>query len=218
MVIKMDKRNRIIIWLLLFIFLIVVFVAAGTYAFFTFTEYRKGDFDVEITSKGVDTLTMEGNQDVFVEANVYNFSKEFGHDVVGETEIAVRLDTTNKKTSYEYEMVITLPDEIVFEYSDGKTPELVLNVSKSTDSGRTYTPVILNKDITQATGIIKIPIKQNSEKYVNTIATTKRKTKMDIWKVTLAFVWLENVDQTVNDQKSYKINVRANILNEDIAY
>ena len=52
----MSKRNRTIIWLLIFIFLVTLFASVATYAYFSAREVYEGSFNVELNSKGVDTL------------------------------------------------------------------------------------------------------------------------------------------------------------------
>ncbi|MBE6148076.1 MAG: hypothetical protein E7167_00990 [Firmicutes bacterium] len=204
----MSRKNKTVVWLLLFIFLIVVFTSLATYAYFTAREYFYGGFDVEVTSKGVDTLSFTGNEDAFIEANVNNFAPGIGHDLTASANINVKLETTKPESGYCYAMAIKLPDEVIFEYSNGNVPELLLNVKKSQD-GINYQNVITNMDITQKTGRIKIPSQESDNNYLNKINTTKNNTKIDYWQADITLVWFKNVDQTVNDNKTYEATLEA---------
>lgn len=204
----MSRKNKAVIWLLLAIFLIMVFTSLATYAYFTAREYFYGDFDVEVTSKGVDTLSFLGSEDVTIKADVNNFAPGIGHDITGSAEIEVKLDTTNPESKFCYEMTMKLPDNKVFTYSDGTTPELLLNISKSSDKN-TYESVIKNLDITEKIGVIKIPVAMNFDNYLNEISTTKNVTKTTYWKADITLVYFENVNQTINDQKTYSATLEA---------
>ncbi|MBQ6841521.1 MAG: hypothetical protein IJO63_05350 [Bacilli bacterium] len=205
----MNRKNKTIVWLVLFIFLTVVFVSIATYAYFTAREVFYGSFDVEVNSKGVDTLSFNGSDDVSIMATANNFSHEFGHDLTGTATMNVVLETTNPTSTFCYELSVKLPDNKVFVYSDGHTPELLLNVSRSSD-GKNYTDIISNMDITDKIGTIRIPTTEDGNKYVNTISTKKRIAKTDYWKADVTLVWLEGVEQTINDNKEYTATLIAN--------
>lgn len=207
----MDKKRKSIVWLVLFIFLIIMFSTIATYAYFTTKDYISGNFDIEVTSKGVDTLTFSSSEDVNISANVNNFSIQLGHDVTGEAVVSTTLETTKANSEYCYEVSVKLPDEQVFVYSNGTTPELVLNVLKS-DDNITYTSVISEKDITTKTGTIKIPNSNDSTTNKQKIYTTKNVPKSDYWKVQITLKWFNDIDQTINDLKTYKATVNANIV------
>ena len=204
----MNRKNKAIIWLLLCIFLIVVFTSLATYAYFAAREAFYGGFDVEVTSKGVDTLYFAGNKNADIVANASNFTMGLGHDVTGTAEVDVILETTKPETTYCYEMYFKLPDNKVFTYSNGTVPELVLNIKKSSD-GINFQNIISNMDITEKTGNIKIPVEMNSSNYLNKISTTKNVEAKDIWQAELTLVWFKNVDQTINDNKSYSAILEA---------
>lgn len=204
----MSRKNKTIVWLLLFIFLIVVFASLGTYAFFTAREYFYGDFDVEVTSKGVDVLTFVGSDDANIEANANNFAPGIGRDLTGSTKMQVKLETTKKETQYCYQMTMKLPSEVVFAYSNRNKPELLLNVKKSTD-GISYETVIENMDITQKTGDVIIPIDADNVEFTHNIKTVKRINKVHYWQADITLVWFKDVDQTINDNKNYSATLEA---------
>ena len=186
-----------------------MFASVATYAYFTAREVFFGSFDVEITSKGVDTLKFNGSEDVSITANANNFSHIFGRDLTGTATMNVELETTNPETAFCYEILVKLPDNQVFVYSDGQTPELLLNVSRSKD-GKKYEKVIKNMDITDKIGTIKVPVSSKEDKFINRISTRKKIKKIDYWKAEITLVWFKDVDQTINDNKSYKATLRAN--------
>ena len=206
----MSRKNKTIIWLLLFILMVSLLFSIATYAYFSTREIYEGAFKVDVSSKGVDTLHFE-KTDAKFEANGRNFAIETGHDVSGEATMNVVLDTTNNNTQYCYETSVKLPDNQVFEYSIAGVPELVLTVSKSSDNA-TYENVIDNMDITTKTGTIKVPISSGSIDYKNIIGTSKNITKIDYWKAEITFKWFKDTYQYINDFKSYKAVFEANIV------
>lgn len=206
----MSRKNKAIVWSLLFILFAGLLFAVGTYAYFSTKEIYEGTFQIDVTSKGVDTLRFEKTDAKFV-ADVSNFAIYVGHDVFGEGKLDVILETTNKQTSYCYETTIRLPEEEVFTYTVENVPELVLDVSKSKD-GINYTNVISNMDITTKTGTIKIPISPGSDDYKNIITTTKGVMTKDYWKARITFKWLKDAYQEENDYKTYKAVFEANIV------
>ena len=206
----MSRKNKTIIWSLLFILLAGLMFAITTYAYFSTREVYDGTFQIDVTSKGVDTLKFEKSDAKFV-ADVSNFAIHVGHDVSGEAKLDVILDTTNKETKYCYETTIKLPEEEVFVYTVEGVPELVLDISKSSD-GIHYNNIVTGMDITTKTGSIKIPISEDSEDYKNVISTTKGVVTRDYWKAKLTFKWLKDAYQEENDYKSYKAVFEANIV------
>lgn len=204
----MKRKNVTIVWLLMFIFIIVVVVSLSTYAYRNFKIHYDGSFDIEVNSKGVDVLTFNGKDDVYIKAHVNNFAPVIGHDLKGTAEIEVDLETTNPSAEYCYEMYMILPDTVIFEYSDGKTPELLLNVRRTFD-GKKYDSIISDMDITQSTGIIKLPTIKGGSEYLNKISVKKRQRKIHRWEAELTLVYLKDIDQTINDNKTYKATLEA---------
>ncbi len=209
----MKNKRKAYIWLLSCIILIIFFTILATYAFYNIEKKEYGGFNVNISSKGVDTLISHGSKPIFIEANIHNFTMGFGHNVVGSTLLDVSLDTTNSKAAYCYELEVTLPDEVIFQYSKPNKPELVLNIAKSTDN-KNYVDIIKDLDITTKTGKIKVPTTQNGNDYVHHLNTTKNKNRTDYWKASLTLVWYSDIDQSINDNKSYDATVKANVLVE----
>ena len=207
----MNKKSKTIIWLLIFIFLTVLFSSIATYAYFSAREIYRGTYDIEVTSKGVDTLRFDSSDDVKIEANAKNFTRQFGHDVSAEASIHTILDTTNKEATYCYEISMILPDEEVFTYSKPGTPELLLDISKSNDDVN-YEQIISKMDITTKTGTIKVPISKDSSEYKNKITTRKNQTAYAYWKAKITLVWFNDTDQVINDEKNYRATIKANII------
>lgn len=206
----MSRKNKTIIWSLLFILFASLLFGVATYAYYVTREIYDGTFQIEVTSKGVDTLKFE-KSDAKFRADSSNFAIYDGHDVSGEATLNVILDTTNKNTTYCYETSIKLPDEAVFSYTVANTPELILDISKSKD-GINYENIISNMDITTKTGLIKIPISSNLLEYKNAITTTKNVTTTDYWKAKITFKWLKDAYQYENDYKTYKAVFEANVV------
>lgn len=204
----MSRKNKTIVWLLMFIFLIVVFTSLATYAYFAAREKYYGGFDVDVTSKGVDTLAFTGSEDVSIEANAYNFAPGNGSDLTGSANINVSLETTKPTSTYCYQMIMHLPEEEVFVYSNGSTPELLLNVKKSLD-GSNYVNVITDMDITTKTGEVTIPVEINQSNYLNEITARKNVATTHYWQADITLVWFRDVDQTINDNKSYSATLEA---------
>ena len=206
----MSRKNKVIIWTMLSILFASLLFVVGTYAYFSTKEIYEGTFQIDVTSKGVDTLRFEKTDASFV-ANANNFAIYEGHDVSGEATFNVILDTTNKSATYCYETKITLPEYQIFHYSQDGVPELVLNISKSSD-GTNYESIISNMDITTKTGVIKVPVSNGSSNYKNSITADKNVTKTDYWKAKITFKWLKDVYQEQNDFKSYKAVFEANVV------
>ena len=207
----MKDKKKSMEWLVIFIILIVMFAVAGTYAFLNIKDYYAGTFNVEIRSKGVDIFTFEKSHDVSINLTEYNFSQGWGHDVVGETDINPTLETTNAKSKICYKLDMVLPDEQVFQYTNGNNPELVLDILYSTD-GNNYSPIIANMDITATTGTIPIPVINDSDNYKHVIETTKDKKKKQYYKARVTFKFHDNVDQSINNNKDFYSSLNANVI------
>lgn len=206
----MSNKSKMIIWLLLFILAVVLFLSAATYAYFAAREMYDGSFKVDVTSKGVDTLQFSQSNAKFV-ATVNNFAIYVGHDISGTAKLNVILDTTNPQTKYCYVLNMKLPEEQVFVYTVEGVPELVLDVSKSSD-GVNYEAVISDMDITTKTGDIQIPINRESNDYKHVISTTKYNQKIDYWQAKITYKWLKDAYQYENDFKNYEAIFKANIV------
>lgn len=235
----MKKSNRktdknVVLWICVGIISVILSLVAATYAYFTGQKYYEGTFDVEVNSKGVDTLKLNTDKDINLSLDISNFSKKSGHDVSGENNLEVVLDTTKDETKYCYKLQVILPSSQIFVYSDGKcnmteyesevlctvnggkwsprnTPEIVLDVNKSLD-GSNYVKIIDNMDITTRTGIIEVPIEKNSSEYINLIQTTKNKEVKNYWKGIVTFKWLKNTNQVENDNKTYEAKFKAIVV------
>ena len=208
----MNKREKSVIWLLLLIFLIVVFLASGTYAYFATKDFYHGNFDVEVETKGVDTLEFDTGKSVEIKADVSNFTQGIGSDVSGNTTIDVKLHTTKDTAKYCYEIMMQLPEKEIFSYSkDENTPELLLTIENSSD-GINYTKVIDKMDITTKTGKIMVPVSKGSNEYIHEISAIKNIEKISYWNAQITLVWLADVDQKINDLKKYNATFKANII------
>ena len=65
-------------------------------------------------------------------------------------------------------------------------------------------------DITDKIGTIRVPVSMKEDKFINKISTRKNIKKIDYWKADVTLVWFSDIDQTVNDNKSYTATLRAN--------
>ena len=207
----MKDKKKSIEWLIIFIILIVMFAVAGTYAFLNIKDYYSGTFNVEIRSKGVDVFIFDKTQDVSLNLTEYNFSQGFGHDVVGETDINPTLETTNAKARICYKLDMILPDEQIFDYTNGTEPELILDVLYSTD-GKNYQKIINSMDITATTGSIPIPVLNDNDNYKHVIETTRNNKKINYYKARITFKFYDNVDQSINNNKDYYSTLNANVI------
>lgn len=205
----MNKKT--IVWTSILLIFIIIFSIAGTYAFFNIQPIKRGSFEVEITSKGVDTLTISDKKDLFIEANKHNFAKGIGHNLVSEAIINPKLETTNKYAKYCFVINIQLPEEKIFSYSQENNPELLLDVESSKD-GVNYNNIISSMDITTKTGLISVPISKNSNDFINVLEVNKGKVSEYYYKARLTLVYYPNVDQTINDNKSYTAYLKANVV------
>ena len=207
----MENRKNSKEWLIIFIILITMFTIAGTYAFFNIKEYYEGTFEVEIRSKGIDTFTLEKTEDVDLDLNEYNFSKGIGHNIVGETDINPVLETSNEKAKICYKLEMRLPDEQVFNYTNGNNPEVMLDVLFSKD-GENYTKLIDSMDITATTGSVPVPVTMGSDNYKHSIETTRHKKTKYYYKARVTFVYYESVDQSINNNKEFASSLNANVV------
>lgn len=210
----MDKnKRRTQIYLILFIFIFVMIITVGTYAYFITKDFTYGNFNVNVETKGVDTLQMKKTNDAVIKATDYNFIKSVGHSVSGETIIDVILDTTKKSAKYCYDVSINLPQEKIFEYSNYPNAELSLNVYSKTDN-EDYHLVLDNEDITQKTGKLSIPINLNIDNYEHSISTTKRVTKVISYKAMITFNYFKDIDQDINANKTYNASLNIDNVRE----
>ena len=207
----MKDKKKSMEWLVIFIILIVMFAVAGTYAFLNIKDYYSGTFNVEIRSKGVDVFIFDKTQDVSLNLTEYNFSQGLGHDVVGETDINPTLETTNAKAKICYKLDMILPDEQIFNYTNGTEPELVLDVLYSAD-GKNYQKIINSMDITATTGSIPIPVLNDNDNYKHVIETTRNNKKINYYKARITFKFYDNVDQSINNNKDYYSTLNANVI------
>ena len=207
----MKDKSRAKEWLIIFIILICMFFIAGTYAFLNIREYYAGTFEVDIRSKGVDIFIFDKSKDVDINLTEYNFSKGFGHDVTGETDINPTLETTNAKTKICYTLNMNLPDEQVFQYTNEGNPELVLDILYSSD-GVNYNKIISDMDITAITGEIPIPVYGDESNFKHSIETTKNTKKIQYYKAIVTFKFYENIDQSINNNKTFNSSLNANVV------
>ena len=116
------------VYLIIFIFIFLMIVVTGVYAYYITKDFKYGSFDVEVKTKGVDTLKIKSGNDININANDHNFIKDVGHSITGETSIDVNLDTTKEKIKYCYDVYYEAPEYEVFKYSNYPNSELTLNV------------------------------------------------------------------------------------------
>ena len=62
----MDKKYKATVWLIVFIFIFLIVVTAGVYAYYMSRDLYLGSFNVEVTTKGVDLLKINENDDIVI--------------------------------------------------------------------------------------------------------------------------------------------------------
>ena len=67
------------VYLIIFIFIFLMIVVTGVYAYYITKDFKYGSFDVEVKTKGVDTLKIKSGNDININANDHNFIKDVGH-------------------------------------------------------------------------------------------------------------------------------------------
>ena len=201
------KNKQSLIITILFVILTLFLAGFTAYAYFSANIIKSGNFNINITSKGADTLRFFLSNPIELKPT-FQFNKDSGSNMVGTSTLDVTLNTTNEISSdYCYEVVFELPQEPVFVYTDSE-PELVLDTYKEVNGE--YQKVLSSLDITNKTGIIKVPNTLNTEDYKNLISTTRNNPKTDRWKAELTLVYKKNVDQSINMNKIYSIVFKAN--------
>ena len=142
-----DRKKRNIIYLIVFIFIFVMIITVSTYCYFITKDFYYGNFNVEVNTKGVDTLQMKNLVDANLNVNDRNFIKDVGHSISGTSSIDVVLDTTKKETKYCYNVYLSLPDKEIFSYSNYPKSELSLSVYESKRKASYYIYKTFNKFI-----------------------------------------------------------------------
>ena len=197
-----DRRKRNIIYLIVFIFIFVMIITVSTYCYFITKDFYYGNFNVEVNTKGVDTLQMKNLVDANLNVNDRNFIKDVGHSISGTSSIDVVLDTTKKETKYCYNVYLSLPDNEIFSYSNYPKPELSLSVYETNNNEKNI--LIDNIDITKSTGKVDVPSSLNNENIIHNISTTKNKTNTINYEAVITFNYFPNIDQSINGNLSYK--------------
>ncbi|NMA50472.1 MAG: hypothetical protein GX951_01300 [Mollicutes bacterium] len=205
---ELSKKQRRTLLVLFLTVLVTVSFSAIAYSYLQGNVYYEGNNKIRVKSKGVDVLQMHASEDVFLEINHSNFSKDSGSNVSGTTKMNLYLDTTKDRVKYCYKTIVALPNEQVFAYSVVGKPELLLDVEYASD-GINYTKVINQKDITTLTGQLPV-VFNNIDKY--TLSTTKGKAVNQRWKATLTFVWYDNINQYINNNKTYRMELKTEVV------
>ena len=125
--IKIDKTKTLI---LVGIITLLLFVGGATYAYFAFSSASPTQGNMEIISGTVDNLLFNIEKDIYINANLENFSEGMS-DLSDDTDATATLipnNGTNEATAmYNIYLIIESND---LEYTtDNQTPELLLNVT-----------------------------------------------------------------------------------------
>lgn len=210
---KDNKKLKTQVYLILFIFMFLMLVVVSTYAYFVTSDFHYGNFNIDVRSKGVDTLQIKSDHDISLRATDYNFIKDIGHSISGNTTIDVMLDTTKTKAKYCYNVYLVMPDEAMFDYTSYPRPELSLSILKK-ENNEDFTPIIDNMDITKYTGKLDVPIKLNIDNINHEIYTTKRINKTISYKAIITFNYFPDVEQKVNESVSYHATLNVDNVHE----
>lgn len=206
----MDRKKLLIMTVFLAILLVGSTIAVAI-AYLDTKSFHYGKFDVDITSKGVDTLEFISGDPVKVAANWRNFNIGTGHDITGHTELNVKLQTTSPESEkYCYNLNLVLPEKNEFVYSKEGYPEIVVSIS-TLENGKTLT-LLNNLDVTTKSGKIPIPTSQNGNDYKFVISTTKGKEKYQPFYSSITLKWYPDIDQVVNIEKNFNTKLEANIV------
>lgn len=201
-----NKRKFLII---ITILLVILSVSVITYAFFAAKEIYGGTFDVDITSKGVDTFDLKASNDITFFADSNNFAYMTGKDISGSAYIDVSLNTSKRSSTYCYEVTFKMPDKEVFNYSNYPNPELVLDVEKI--EGDKTTSLIRKLDVTKGIGSLRVPTELNTDNYLHKITASQNENKQVRYQATLTLVYFPDINQNINQYKRYDSSIKVDI-------
>ena len=211
----MDKNKRVKtqVYLIIFIFIFLLIVVTGVYAYYITKDFNYGSFNIDVRTKGVDTLKISSGSDINIVANDRNFIKDIGNSITGETSVNVNLSTTKEKIKYCYDVYYEAPEYEVFKYSNYPNSELTLNIySKVNDEQEKL--LIENMDITTAKGKIHVPINLNIDNYEHSIDTVKNVNKNIKYIVRVTYNYFNDVNQEINSNVSYNAKISVDNVRE----
>lgn len=183
----------------------------------------RNQFEKQISTYLTDNLNSPKTKDDLInelDNNVCNFTNNY--TLSSELkDILCTIDSTNFNSTICNSNQITITSEninaikdsycnSVFSYNtENNTPEFVISVYKSVNNG-SYKKVIDNMDITDMTGILKVPTSLNSSNYKNTITATNGNKQIENWKAEVTLVWLEEQFQDNMKGKNYQAYLEIN--------
>ncbi len=191
-----DKRKNLVIVTMITIIVIVLGVLGASYAYFQGSIAGNGLSNIKTIANSLDNLVFTPGSDITITANQSNFGSGSGNRS-GSTTSTVTLTARNDASSTHYYRVFLIISENTFVYTNGTTPELVLNVKKNNVA------VINNMDITTKKGGIDIPTVSGGSSLKQPITASAGSTTTDTWEATVTFVNL-NSNQNANAGKGFR--------------
>ena len=196
-----NNKNSIVLTVIAVATLLVAVVGAT----FAYLQAQGGvtkntSVKVQTGTTGSTTFSIAGT--IAINANQSNFASGKGDQSSSTTgtasftapsQVGTTLDAADLKSCYTVTVKINSNN---FVYTNGSTPELVLDVTKGS------TKVISSMDITTRTSNVQVPTAANGTTYVHTLQTTAGKTITDSWSVQVTFKNL-TTDQNSNAGKTF---------------
>ncbi len=206
---KFTRKQVTLMIIGILIILLLIFTAA--YAFLGPVIGAGSKTDLDVTIKGVDLLELEAGDPINLTIGSHNLH-DAAANVEGETFARATLipnKTTLTATKY-YNLGMNIANN-TFVYSDGSTPEILLQLFDpegnviTTAGDLSYVTIngVSGFDITTATGKITLA----SSREIN--ATTEEGT-VENWVIKVIILNLPDVDQTPNANASFEMDTAVN--------
>ncbi len=206
---KFTRKQVTLMIIGILIILLLIFTAA--YAFLGPVIGAGSKTDLDVTIKGVDLLKLEAGDPINLTIGSHNLH-DAAANVEGETFARATLipnKTTLTATKY-YNLGMNIANN-TFVYSDGSTPEILLQLFDpegnviTTAGDLSYVTIngVSGFDITTATGKITLA----SSREIN--ATTEEGT-VENWVIKVIILNLPDVDQTPNANASFEMDTAVN--------
>ena len=198
----MENNKNSIVLAVVAVATLIVAVFGATYAFFQAAGGTTVAKNVKVTTGTAGSTTFAIANAISINANQTNFASGKS-DLTSSTtgtasftapsQVGTALDAADLKSCYSVTVNI---GSNTFKYTNGSTPELVLNVTKGT------TKVINSMDITTKTTNVQVPTSSGGTTYVHTLQTTAGQTITDNWTVQVTFKNLSS-NQNSNAGKTF---------------
>ena len=172
----MENNKNSIVLAVVAVATLIVAVFGATYAFFQAAGGTTVAKNVKVTTGTAGSTTFAIANAISINANQTNFASGKS-DLTSSTtgtasftapsQVGSTLDAADLKSCYSVTVNIS---SNTFGYTSGKTPELLLNVTKGS------TKIFDSLDITTKTSNVQVPTSSGGTTYVHTLQTTAGKT------------------------------------------